>query len=568
MTETLLSLSLRGALVYLLILGINHLSAKAIKCSGRRIWWLIAAASFLIPNPFSRSFFAECWNFIHSEVPSVGLRGGEVASMVSLAGSAGKAMAIPVLTSLQTAPSIPWLPILWLLGAGISLGIVIVQTLITSYRWSRERLSTNPEILSLLEDCKMEAGVTAPIGIILSNRISAPALLGWLRPRIILPTTLVATFSPEQLRAILFHELAHFKWLDVPSNWLFVLVRAFHWFNPLAYLAAKDWAAFREEAADEQAMKWMGGGDGYGETLVATLRQNTGTYIPYGALAIGESLRNLKQRITLIGQYTQKKGHFLIVSFASVAVIALGLVLLPLGLFAAESPSPQFIRDVGTYHLSPEATLTIFTNPEDPTGHIHYKYSCVMDKKDWTNSGVKNNSQQAYFEPNKTRGYVGSLMVSPGGPYFFYWDQQAKALWLARPNATTEILLFESTPRFISRPISIYLNRPHPPFEEDTEGKTPQPFIDEIQRVFGSASNLPPPRFGATAEPQIISGDTMARLKKIQSDYGVTVEVRGREIIVGTSGLVSAVEMKQIEQSLHEVFGNYYTNYTLSHLVK
>ena len=568
MTETLLSLSLRGSLVYLLILGINHLSAKAIKCSGRRIWWLIAAASFLIPNPFSRSFFAECWNYLHSEIPSVSLRGGGVASMVSWAGSAGKAMASPVMASLHSAPSIQWLAILWLMGAAISLGIVILQTLITSYRWSRERLSTNPEILSLMEDCKVEAGITAPIGLVISNRISAPALLGWLRPRIILPTTLVATFSPEQLRAILFHELAHFKWLDVPSNWLFVLVRAFHWFNPFAYLASRNWASFKEEAADEAAMKWMGGGDGYGETLLAALRQNTGTDIPYGALAIGESLKNLKHRITLIGQYTQKKRHFLIVCFASLAFIALGLVLLPLGLFAAESPSPQFIRDVGTYHLSPEATLTIFTNPEDPSGHIHYKYSCVMEKKDWTDGGVNNNSQQAYFEPNKTRGYVGSLMVSLGGPYFFYWDQQAKALWLARPNETTEILLFESTPRFVSRPISIYLNKPHPPFEDDTEGKTPQPFIDEIRRVFGSSLDLPPSKFGASPEPQIISADIISRLKKIQSDYGVTVEVRGRGIIVGTSGLVSADEMKQIEQSLHEVFGNDYTNYTLSHLIK
>jgi beta-lactamase regulating signal transducer with metallopeptidase domain len=483
MIETILSLSLRGSLVYLLILGINRLSARGTKCAGRRIWWLIAAASFLIPNPFSRSFFSESWSYLHSEVPSVSTSGGEVASMVSLVGNAGKVMATPVINSLHRAPSIQWLPILWLAGAGISLAIVIVQTLITSYRWSRERLSTNPEILSLLEDCKMEAGITAPIGIVLSNRISAPALLGWLRPRIILPTNLVATFSPEQLRAILFHELAHFKWLDVPSNWLFVLVRAIHWFNPLAYLASSNWAAFREEAADEAAMKWMGGGEGYGETLVAALRQNSGTDIPYGALAIGESLKNLKQRITLIGQYSEKKRHFLMVSFAALAFIALGLVLLPLGLYAAESPSPQFIRDVGTYHLSPEATLTIFTNPADPTGHVHYKYSCVMDKKDWTDSGVKNNSQQAYFEPNKTRGYVGSLMVSLGGPYFFYWDQQAKALWLARPNETTEILLFESTPRFISRPISIYLNKPHPPFEDDYEGKPPQPLIDEIRRV-------------------------------------------------------------------------------------
>ncbi len=140
-------------------------------------------------------------------------------------------------------------------------------------QWSRERFSTDPVLVNLLEDCRQVAGVTAPMGLVVSNRIAAPALLGWLRPRILLPTPFVKSASPQEIRAVLFHELAHFKRLDIPMRWLFTLVRAVHWFNPLSHAAMAAWVRFSEEAADEDAIGWMNGpgSTAYGEILLKTL---------------------------------------------------------------------------------------------------------------------------------------------------------------------------------------------------------------------------------------------------------------------------------------------------------
>ncbi|MFI5105061.1 MAG: hypothetical protein ACHP79_09085, partial [Terriglobales bacterium] len=49
--------------------------------------------------------------------------------------------------------------------------------------------------------------ITAPIGLVLTPSVSMPALLGWLRPRILLPHSLPAAVFTEQLRGILLHEL-------------------------------------------------------------------------------------------------------------------------------------------------------------------------------------------------------------------------------------------------------------------------------------------------------------------------------------------------------------------------
>jgi beta-lactamase regulating signal transducer with metallopeptidase domain len=255
----LLALSLRGTLAFLLVEGADRIAARFAPGQGhlgRRLAWILAALVFLVPL-----------HSIHFAVP--GARLGLAA---------------------------------WAAGAVIVLVVAMAQTVVAQRCWSRMRLSTDSRLLTLLEDAKAESGVTAPIGLVVSDAVPAPALLGWLRPRILLPATLAAALPPERLRAIFLHELAHFRALDVPVNLLFTLVQAAHWFNPLAWLASRSWDRFREEAADAAALRRMENDLAYGETLLETLRHASAP-VPYGAVGMGESLRNLKWRLTMIGRY-------------------------------------------------------------------------------------------------------------------------------------------------------------------------------------------------------------------------------------------------------------------------
>lgn len=58
-----------------------------------------------------------------------------------------------------------------------------------------------------------------------------------------------------------------------------------------------------------------------------------------------------------------------------------------------------------------------------------------------------------------------------------------------------------------------------------------------------------------------------ARLEKIQKDFGVTVDVHGHQILIGTPGLETTNTMNQIRDALHKVFGDDFTNYTIVHMV-
>lgn len=301
MLPALAELSLRGSLAFILVWIIDRLLMHRISARSRRAWWWLVAAGFLVPLQV---------------IPMPEWAGGvsKVTAHASTLIGGRSYLASPDI-SLETPlfHFVPSLLLMWIwLGGAVSyLGVIVLRTIRTQRHWARQRLCTDPALLNLLEDCKERAGVSAPIGLVRAGRLGSPALLGWLRPRILIPAKLALGGSRMQLRAVFFHELAHHRAFDLGLHWLFQLVTALHWFNPFAHLAVREWLRFRELAADEQALAWLAGNERetYGETLIATLRQQNGFPTPSGALALGESLQDLKQRITMLAHHPRLRRH-------------------------------------------------------------------------------------------------------------------------------------------------------------------------------------------------------------------------------------------------------------------
>lgn len=318
----LVELTLRGSAAAILVLLLDAATRRFMQARGRRWWWLILPFAFLLPwrlPVLPRSV---------TEWPGVPLPAEETAALHDFLGG----RLIP-----PASPGWPLaevLLVLWLLGLACCLGLTIFQTLRTASRWNHEPHSLDLRLLTLLQEARATAGVTAPIALVISPRIGTPALLGWLRPRILLPEPMAAQFTDAQLRLVFLHELAHFRSLDIPVGWLYALARCLHWFNPLPWLAERQWRRFCEEAADERVITWTSDRSAYGETLVdAASRLSSGSSPrPYGSLAIGENFTALKHRLTMITR--TRRPHALLTILCSA-------VLLGLGFLQAEDSDPK-----------------------------------------------------------------------------------------------------------------------------------------------------------------------------------------------------------------------------------
>ena len=188
-------------------------------------------------------------------------------------------------------------------------------------------------VLHLLGCCAAEMGLgRRRIPQLLSSPdIAAPALMGFFRPRILLPRHVLDGFSCEELRLILLHELVHLRRRDIPVNWLLAALQVAHWFNPVLSWAFARVRADRELACDELvlAASQRAGGDqrhAYGQTVIRLLEVlSRGTVLP-GMVGILEGTHLLmKRRISMIANFNSRRRGTV---WAALAVLLLAAVAL------------------------------------------------------------------------------------------------------------------------------------------------------------------------------------------------------------------------------------------------
>src|SRR4029077_12446784 len=77
-----------------------------------------------------------------------------------------------------------------------------------------------------------------------------PALVGAIRPRIVLPADFEQRYDGRERELILAHERTHRARGDAQANALAALLRCVFWFNPLVYFAASRFRFDQELACD------------------------------------------------------------------------------------------------------------------------------------------------------------------------------------------------------------------------------------------------------------------------------------------------------------------------------
>ncbi len=89
------------------------------------------------------------------------------------------------------------------------------------------------------------------VSVFVSDKISVPLTIGFIKPIIVFPVALVNQLSAEQTEAILLHELAHIKRNDYLLNILLCIVQSFLFFNPAIWLMKREINKYREQCCDD-----------------------------------------------------------------------------------------------------------------------------------------------------------------------------------------------------------------------------------------------------------------------------------------------------------------------------
>lgn len=146
----------------------------------------------------------------------------------------------------------------WLLGV-LLLGLRMLGE-IAYIQHLRHYRSRRPEPIWLekLARIKERMGIRREVELRETHRIHSPMVVGALRQIILLPAGLLAGLPPEQVEAVLAHELAHVRRNDYLINLFISLVEILLFFNPMMWWISKKIRVEREHACDDLAVEMTG----------------------------------------------------------------------------------------------------------------------------------------------------------------------------------------------------------------------------------------------------------------------------------------------------------------------
>ncbi|HEY7333792.1 MAG TPA: TonB family protein [Bryobacteraceae bacterium] len=178
--------------------------------------------------------------------------------------------------------------------------------------------------------CAAVAGIAAQMGlnrrvdVLISALADGPSVIGLARPVILLPAATILGLTPEQLAAVLAHELAHIRRYDYLVNVLQMLAEALLFYHPAVWWISSRIRSERELCCDDEAVRVCGDALGYARALTTLERIRIAT----PTLALGGAAGPLAYRIKrLMGVSTEENPPS-----KAPAIVALCLALACLGL--------------------------------------------------------------------------------------------------------------------------------------------------------------------------------------------------------------------------------------------
>ena len=183
--------------------------------------------------------------------------------------AADRGAASPVLRVLPLArvePLLPTLILTWI--AGVS---VLSLRLLTGWIWI-QRLRTHgapaaDEWQRMATRLSRRLHIGRAITLLESTLVDVPTVIGWLKPVVLLPASALAALSPQQLEAILAHELAHIRRHDYLVNLLQTLVETLLFYHPAVWWLSRRIRIERENCCDDLAVSLCGDPVAYANAL-------------------------------------------------------------------------------------------------------------------------------------------------------------------------------------------------------------------------------------------------------------------------------------------------------------
>ncbi len=225
-----------------------------------------------------------------------------------------------------------YLPIIvrfWLLGTVLLLlrllGGLSYIAYLRKTQISEIEVSWQIRFQSILE----RIGLKKAVRLVESGLVKTPIVIGYLKPMVLMPVGTINALSPQQVEAILAHELAHILRNDFIVNILQYIIEAIFYYHPAVWWISANIRTEREHCCDDAAVLVCGNSLTYAKALVALQEMTVHTPVFALSFAGGKKKYQLLNRVRRILNQPQNKSNLMEKLTATCLLIA-GILILSL----------------------------------------------------------------------------------------------------------------------------------------------------------------------------------------------------------------------------------------------
>jgi beta-lactamase regulating signal transducer with metallopeptidase domain len=240
--------------------AVAYLSLSLLRSSSTRYATLVGLLALMLASPVATFLI------LNAQATATALTG----SSVGASETSGHAVATkhqPTVPS-RTAPDYFILLVeLWFAGVVLfSLRSAGGFFLVVRLR-RKESTPVSRDLLNLCQALQERMGITRFVSYCESLQLSAPVVVGWIRPVVLLPVSALTGLDETQLQAVIAHELAHIRRLDAFVNLFQIAVESLLFYHPAVWWLGKRMREERENCCDDAAVAVCGSAVTYAHAL-------------------------------------------------------------------------------------------------------------------------------------------------------------------------------------------------------------------------------------------------------------------------------------------------------------
>ena len=161
-------------------------------------------------------------------------------------------------SSVQPEQFLFWVVVIWLAGAMVFWVRLVGGWVVTARMRSMLVRRAPPEWQEAFRNLGARIGISRPVQLLVSALVQVPAVVGWLRPVVLVPVGALGGLPAEHVEALLLHELAHIRRHDYLINILQSVAESLLFYHPAVWWVSGHISAERELCCDDLAVSISG----------------------------------------------------------------------------------------------------------------------------------------------------------------------------------------------------------------------------------------------------------------------------------------------------------------------